>query len=157
MQLYNFFITYHKYFFLIIFTIKFFIMIQRIQSLFFAFSTISLIVIIYYYPIIKNLNNGEGYLLSQNFIIVRSFILMSATLSFIGIFMFNNRKRQRLISVFARLMITIAILLILFVYKKDDIIDLGSLLLIIPFSSLILANYFIRKDEKLIKSVDRIR
>jgi len=132
-------------------------MIQRIQSLFFAFSTISLIVIIYYYPIIKNLNNGEGYLLSQNFIIVRSFILMSATLSFIGIFMFNNRKRQRLISVFARLMITIAILLILFVYKKDDVIDLGSLLLIIPFSSLILANYFIRKDEKLIKSVDRIR
>ena len=132
-------------------------MIQRIQSLFFAFSTISLIVIIYYYPIIKNLNTGEGYLLSQNFIIVRSFILMSATLSFIGIFMFNNRKRQRLISVFARLMITIAILLILFVYKKDDIIDLGSLLLIIPFSSLILANYFIRKDEKLIKSVDRIR
>ncbi len=132
-------------------------MIQRIQSLFFAFSTISLIVIIYYYPIIKNLNNGEGYLLSQNFIIVRSFILMSATLSFIGIFMFNNRKRQRLISVFARLMITIAILLILFVYKKDDVIDLGSLLLIIPFSSLILANYFIRKDEKLIKSVNRIR
>ena len=132
-------------------------MIQRIQSLFFAFSTISLLVIIYYYPIIKNLNTGEGYLLSQNFIIVRGFILMSATLSLIGIFMFNNRKRQRLISVFARLMITIAILLILFVYKKEDIIDLGSLLLIIPFSSLILANYFIRKDEKLIKSVDRIR
>tara|TARA_B100000427_G_C15403053_1_gene548567 strand:- start:137 stop:535 length:399 start_codon:yes stop_codon:yes gene_type:complete len=132
-------------------------MIQRIQSLFFAFSTISLLVIVYYYPIIKNLNTGEGYLLSQNFIIVRGFILMSATLSLIGIFMFNNRKRQRLISVFARLMITIAILLILFVYKKEDIIDLGSLLLIIPFSSLILANYFIRKDEKLIKSVDRIR
>ena len=53
-------------------------------------------------------------------------------------------------------MITI-VLLIVFLYREDRIFAFGMLLLIIPFLLLILANVFIKKDENLVKSADRIR
>ena len=54
-------------------------------------------------------------------------------------------------------MITVALLLLVFVYREDSFFDSGLLLLIIPFMALIAANFFIKKDEKLIQSADRIR
>jgi hypothetical protein len=54
-------------------------------------------------------------------------------------------------------MITIAFFLIIFLHKKDNIIAIGMFLLILPFVSLIAANFFIKKDEKLVRSSDRIR
>ena len=50
-----------------------------------------------------------------------------------------------------------SLILIVFVYREDRTIGLGLLLLIIPFTSLIVANIFIKKDEKLVQSADRIR
>ena len=66
-------------------------------------------------------------------------------------------KRQKLIVSVSRLCITISLILIVFVFKDDNIIQLGTFLLLVPFLSLILANYYINKDEKLISSSDRIR
>jgi len=37
------------------------------------------------------------------------------------------------------------------------VFGIGIILLIVPFISLIAANFFIKKDEKLVKSVGRIR
>ena len=54
-------------------------------------------------------------------------------------------------------MITIFYILILLVYKQDNTLESGVFLFIIPFASLFIADFFIKKDEKLVKSADRIR
>jgi len=78
-------------------------------------------------------------------------------LSIFAIFQFKNRNRQKFIATIARFLITVALILIVFVYREDKAIGIGLLLLIIPFLSLIAANFFIKKDEKLVQSADRIR
>ena len=130
-------------------------MIQRLQSLFFLFTSIMLIIIIYKFPILESEN--VSYYLSNHFPSVRLLILFSAALSIFSIFQFRNTKRQKMISNIARLLITIVLVLTVFVYKEDKNIGIGLLLLIIPFIFLLIANFLIRKDEKLIESADRIR
>ena len=130
-------------------------MIQRIQSLFFFFSAICLIAIVYTFPVLQDEN--VSYLLSEYFPLVRLVIFFSSALSIFAIFQFKNRNRQKFISTIARFLITVALILIVFVYREDKAIGLGLLLLIIPFISLIVANIFIKKDEKLVQSADRIR
>ena len=130
-------------------------MIQRIQSLFFFFSAICLITIVYTFPVLQDAN--VSYLLSEHFPPVRLVIFFSSALSIFAIFQFKNRNRQKFISTIARFLITIALILIIFVYREDRSIGLGLFLLIIPFTSLIIANIFIKKDQKLVQSADRIR
>ena len=130
-------------------------MIQRVQSLFFFFSAICSVTIIYAFPVLQD--ESTGYLLKEHFTYARLFVFLSAALSVFAIFQFKNRKRQQLIAYVARLMITIAFLLIVFSYREDEAVGLGMILLIVPFISLIAANFFIKKDEKLVKSADRIR
>ena len=130
-------------------------MIQRIQSLFFFFSAICLIAIVYTFPVLQDEN--VFYLLCEHFPVVRLVIFFSSAISIFAIFQFKNRNRQKFISTIARFLITIALILIVFVYREDRPIGLGLLLLIVPFTSLIIANIFIKKDEKLVQSADRIR
>ncbi len=130
-------------------------MIQRIQTLFFFLSAILLIIIVFSFPVLKEGNTL--YFLTDSFSYARLCIFISSALSIFAIFQFKDRKKQLLISSISRLMITIAVLLIVFLYREDRIFAFGMLLLIIPFLLLILANVFIKKDEKLVKSADRIR
>ena len=130
-------------------------MIQRIQTLFFFLSAILLIIIVFSFPVLKQGNTL--YFLTDSFSYARLCIFISSALSIFAIFQFKDRKKQLLISSISRLMITIAVLLIVFLYREDRIFAFGMLLLIIPFLLLILANVFIKKDEKLVKSADRIR
>ena len=95
--------------------------------------------------------------LSNGFNYLRLLIFISAFLSFFAIFQFRNRNRQRLISSFSRLMITIFYILILLLYREDNNLEIGVFLYIVPFLLLFLASYFIKKDDKLIKGSDRIR
>ena len=129
-------------------------MIQRVQSLFFFFSAICSVTIVYAFPVLQDENTD--YLLTD-FTYATLFVFLSVALSVFAIFQFKNRKRQQLIAYVARLMITIAFLLIVFSYREDEDVGLGMILLIVPFISLIAANFFITKDEKLVKSADRIR
>ena len=130
-------------------------MIQRIQSLFFFFSAICSITIIYTFPVLQN--ETTSYLLKEYFADVRLFVFLSAGLSLFAIFQFKNRKVQQLIASIARLMITIAFFLMLFLHKDENDFGIGMILLIIPFIALIVANFFVKKDEKLVRSADRIR
>ena len=130
-------------------------MIQRVQSLLFFFSAICSITIIYVFPILYDENTS--YFLKEHFSYVRLCIFLSAALSIFAISQFKSRKRQQLIASFSRLMITIAFFLIVFLHSKDKVFGIGMILLIIPFLTLIAANFFISRDEKLIKSADRIR
>ena len=130
-------------------------MIQRIQSLFFLFSSLLSLSIVFYFPI---LSNEETFLyLYDGFIYLRLLIFLSIFLSLFAIFQYKNRNRQRLISSLARLMITIFYILILLVYKQENTLESGAFLFIIPFASLFIASFFIKKDEKFVRDSDRIR
>ena len=130
-------------------------MIQRVQTLFLLFSAVCLFIIVYTLPVLKDLKTT--YLLKDFFPYVRFFIFLSAFISVFAIFQFKRRRRQMLLASFSRLMITVAVLLIVFFYREDHTFAIGTISLIVPFLSLIAANYFIRKDERLVSSADRIR
>ena len=131
-------------------------MIQRVQSLFFFFSSICLVVIVYTFPVLHD--ETTGYLLKDHFPYARFSIFLSAFLSIFAIFQFKARSRQALIASFCRLMITVAFFLIVFLHREEDrVFGLGMIFLIIPFISLLVANFFIKNDERLVKSADRIR
>ena len=129
-------------------------MIQRFQTLFMLFSIISLIVIIVNFPIL--LNDADKFYI-ENFPLIKYIMLSSIFLTTYSIFQYKKIKRQRLLVSFSRLIITIGIILIVVLYKKDYDLELGFYLLLIPFIFLLISDFLIKKDQKLIKSADRIR
>ena len=129
-------------------------MIQRFQTLFMSFSIISLVVIIVNFPIL--INNADKYYI-ENFPLIKYIMLASVFLTTYSIFQYKKLKRQRLLVSFSRLIITIGIILIVVLYKKDYDLELGFYLLLIPFIFLLISDFLIKKDQKLIKSADRIR
>ena len=62
-----------------------------------------------------------------------------------------------LIAAISRFMITRALFTLVFFYRGEEQFGLGMILMLIPFITLYAANFFIEKDEKLVKSADRIR
>ena len=118
-------------------------MIQRVQSLFFFFAAISLITIVYTFPVLQTIE--ENFLLTEYFPFVRIAILLSSALSMFAIFQFKNRKRQMLIAAISRFMITLAFFLLVFVYRDDEAFGIGMILLIVPFVSLYAANFSLIK------------
>lgn len=133
-------------------------MIQRLQSLFLFFATVSLLVIVYYFPLLKDSSNNVEYYLKNSSSILRYMILATSILSVFAIFQFRNRNKQKIIVRISRLLITISLLLILFVETTEvKKVASGTLLLVIPFVFLVLANFFINKDQKLINESERIR
>lgn len=129
-------------------------MIQRFQTLFMLFSIISLIVIIVNFPIL--INDADKFYI-ENFPLIKYIMLSSIFLTTYSIFQYKKLKKQRLLVSFSRLIITIGIILIVVLYKKDYDLELGFYLLLIPFIFLLISDFLIKKDQKLIKSADRIR
>ena len=130
-------------------------MLQRVQSLFFFFSAICSVTIVYVFPVLQD--ESTSYLLKEHFADARLFVFLSVALSVFAIFQFRNRKRQQLIASAARLMITIAFFIIAFFHREERVFDLGLFLFFIPYLALFLAGYFVKKDERLVKSADRVR
>tara|TARA_B100001758_G_C18411452_1_gene616056 strand:+ start:1784 stop:2176 length:393 start_codon:yes stop_codon:yes gene_type:complete len=130
-------------------------MIQRVQSLFLFFAAIFLIAIVYSFPVLQT--NEVSFLLTEHFPLVRLCIFLSAGFSVYAIFQFKNRMRQILIIRIARFMITSAFFILLFYYREEEYFGLGMMLMIIPFLALYCAHFFIKKDEDLVRSADRIR
>ena len=129
-------------------------MIQRVQSLFLFFAAIVNLVILFEVPVFLL---AENEILMTKFRLPSLFLLLSILLSIYTILKFNNRLLQiRLVS-FARISISISFVF-LFLEKGDNKeMYFGIFLLIIPYTILLLSAYFIKKDEKLVKSADRIR
>jgi len=94
-------------------------MIQRVQSLFFFFATISLLVIIYHAPVLQK---GEifEYFNDEKYKYARFALLFSASLSVYTIFQFKNRSRQILLASFSRLLITLSLVLIILKLKGEE-------------------------------------
>ena len=129
-------------------------MLQRIQSVFLFFSSIITLIMIFFVPIFET---ESKEMFASDFLWAKVFLFISAFLSLISINLYKSRKKQILLCSFSRTQITIALILLLFMYKKELSVKVELLLFAIPYLLLILSSYFIKKDEKLVKSSERIR
>ena len=129
-------------------------MLQRIQSVFLFTSSVITPIMIFFVPIFE-LESKEMF--ASDFLWAKVFLFISTLLSLISITLYKNRKKQILLCSFSRTQITIALILLLFMYKKQMNVKIELLLFAIPYISLILSSYFIKRDDKLVKSSDRIR
>ena len=129
-------------------------MLQRIQSVFLFISSVITPIMIFFVPIFE-LESKEMF--ASDFLWAKVFLFISTLLSLISITLYKNRKKQILLCSFSRTQITIALILLLFIYKKQMSVKIELLLFAIPYLLLILSSYFIKRDDKLVKSSDRIR
>ena len=129
-------------------------MLQRIQSVFLFISSVITLIMIFFVPIFE-LESKEMF--ASDFLWAKVFLFISSLLSLISITSYKNRKKQILLCSFSRTQITIALILLLFMYKKQMNVKIDLLLFAIPYLLLILSSYFIKRDDKLVKSSDRIR
>ncbi|MDT0691087.1 DUF4293 domain-containing protein [Salegentibacter sp. F188] len=136
-------------------------MLQRIQSVYLFLAALVSLGLIFVFYLWENSIGETVY--AEDELMVFIMFLLSGALSLISIFMFRNRKLQ---FVLGRLNIILNFFLLgLFVYwllnvpGEKDISEkgIGMLLPVISIVFLVLANKAIKKDEDLVKSVDRLR
>ncbi|MDT0651735.1 DUF4293 domain-containing protein [Autumnicola edwardsiae] len=136
-------------------------MLQRIQTIYLFLAAIVSLGLIFVFYLWEN-SIGET-IYAEDELMVFIMFLLSGALSLISVFMFRNRKLQ---FVLGRLNIILNFFLLgLFVYwllnvpGEKDISEkgIGMLLPVISIVFLVLANKAIKKDEDLVKSVDRLR
>ncbi|MGA8853137.1 MAG: DUF4293 domain-containing protein [Christiangramia sp.] len=136
-------------------------MLQRIQTVYLLLAAITAAGLIFVFSLWKNSAGAEVY--AQDQLVVLGMFLGSAAFSIVSIFMFKNRKLQ---FVLGRLNIILNLFLLgVFVYwsltlpGEIDISEkgIGMFLPIISIVFIVLANKAIKKDEDLVKSVDRLR
>lgn len=136
-------------------------MLQRIQTVYLFIAFVFSGILPFVFPLWTN-PAGEKVFFMTNLVYVSLFGL-STTLSLISIFSYKNRQNQFVMN---RLnMISNVILLGLFVYRSLNLSGetqvsekgIGMFLPIVSIVFLVLANKAIKKDEDLVKSVDRLR
>jgi hypothetical protein len=137
-------------------------MIQRIQTIYLILAFVITGILPFLFPL-WTMSDGKEYFFMQNQIYV-IILGLSTTLTVLSIFSYKKRQNQFVIG---RLnMILNLILLGLFVYRSLNISGetvlvsekgIGMFLPIIAIVLLVLANKAIKKDEDLVKSVDRLR
>ena len=136
-------------------------MIQRIQTLYLLFAAIVSAGLIFIFHLWTNSQDVPVYANDEYFYL--GLFLGSALLSLIAIFNFKNRKLQ---FVLGRLNIILNFILLgFFVYQllippgESNISEkgVGIFIPILSIVLLVLANKAIKKDEDLVKSVDRLR
>ncbi len=136
-------------------------MLQRIQTIYLLLAVIVSAGLIFVFSIWEN-SAGED-VFAQDQLLIFGMFLASAAISMVSIFMFKNRRLQ---FVLGRLNIILNFFLLgVFVYwsltlpGEMDISEkgIGMVLPIISIVFLVLANKAIKRDEDLVKSVDRLR
>lgn len=140
-------------------------MLQRIQTVYLFIAFVAAGVLPFVFPLWVTAA-GEEYFFMKNLAFIALFGL-STTLSIISIVSFKKRKSQ---FVMGRLNIILNLILLgLFIIRllnlsgetnKDLIVSEKGIGMILPVISIVflsLANKAIKKDEDLVKSVDRLR
>jgi hypothetical protein len=136
-------------------------MLQRIQTIYLFLAALISGVLIFFVSLWSN-EGGESVFVEEVFVALGLF-LGSAVLSFISIFLFKNRKLQ---FVLGRINILLNFFLLgVFVYwsltvpGEMEISEkgIGMFIPVLSIVFLVLANKAIKKDEDLVKSVDRLR
>lgn len=137
-------------------------MIQRIQTIYILLAFLVTGILPFFIPL-WTLSNAKYFYFMQNQIYVIVFGL-STTLSLLSIISYKKRQNQFVIG---RLNIILNLILLgLFVYRSLNVSGeilavsekgIGMFLPIVAIVLLALANKAIKKDEDLVKSVDRLR
>ena len=133
-------------------------MIQRSQSLILLLAALCSLIIVFYFPVLHlKIYNTDNYIfLTEKLSFARLSVFLSVGLNIFSIFQFKSRNRQIFVNQISKLLLSIAFIIIIF-QRGDLNFAIGLFLFLIPYLLIILANYLIRKDEKLVKSADRIR
>jgi Domain of unknown function (DUF4293) len=138
-------------------------MIQRIQTVYLILTFLVTGVLMFFVPL-WTLNNGKAfYFMQDQFYTI--LLGLSTMLSIISIISYKKRQNQ---FVMGRLNIILNLILLgLFVYRSLNLSGdtttvvsekgIGMFLPIVAIVLLVLANKAIKKDEDLVKSVDRLR
>ncbi|RUT69977.1 DUF4293 family protein [Flavobacterium cupreum] len=137
-------------------------MIQRIQTIYLILTFIVTGVLVFFIPL-WTLSNGKAFYFMQDQ--VYTILLgLSTMLTIISIISYKKRQNQ---FVMGRLNIILNLILLgLFVYRSLNLSGetvtvsekgIGMFLPIVAIVLLVLANKAIKKDEDLVKSVDRLR
>ena len=137
-------------------------MIQRIQTIYLLLAFVGTAVLPFVFPLWK-LENGQDFyfMLDQVYIVLFG---LSTAMTAITIISYKKRQNQ---FVLGRLNIILNLILLgLFVYRSLNLSGetatvsekgIGMFLPILTIVLLVLANKAIKKDEDLVKSVDRLR
>ncbi|WP_339654177.1 DUF4293 domain-containing protein [Flavobacterium frigidarium] len=137
-------------------------MIQRIQTIYLLLAFVATAVLPFVFPLWK-LDNGQDFyfMLDQVYIVLFG---LSTAMTAITIISYKKRQNQ---FVLGRLNIILNLILLgLFVYRSLNLSGetatvsekgIGMFLPILTIVLLVLANKAIKKDEDLVKSVDRLR
>ena len=131
-------------------------MIQRIQSIYLLVAAISMTLISFKVPV-YTLN--ETLFMAQDDTKMFILTIVGAIFSLLGLFMFKNRKFQmKLIrlTVFIQMIIGVRIFML---FNKFEVVLNNSFLFLMAFTliALIMAYRGVKKDDDLVRSVDRIR
>ncbi len=136
-------------------------MLQRIQTIYLFLAALISGVLIFFVSLWSN-ENGDSIFVEE-VLLAMGLFLGSAVLSIISIFLFKNRKLQ---FVLGRINILLNFFLLgVFVYwsltvpGEMEISEkgIGMFVPVLSIVFLVLANKAIKKDEDLVKSVDRLR
>ncbi|WP_228850822.1 DUF4293 domain-containing protein [Aegicerativicinus sediminis] len=136
-------------------------MLQRIQTIYLLLAAICSGVLIFVFKLFNNVEGVEVY--AQDNIYYLALFMASAALSLISVFSYRNRKSQ---FVMGRLNIILNFILLgLFVYQSLRLSGetgvsekgIGMFIPVVSIVLLVLANKAIKRDEDLVKSVDRLR
>ncbi len=136
-------------------------MLQRIQTIYLILALITTGILPFVFPLWTF--ESKSFYFMQDLIFAALFGL-TTTLSLVSIFLFKKRQNQ---FVLGRLNIILNLILLgLFVYRSLNLSGetvtvsekgIGMFLPIVAIVFLVLANKAIKKDEDLVKSVDRLR
>ncbi|MAU72084.1 MAG: hypothetical protein CML04_08310 [Pseudozobellia sp.] len=136
-------------------------MIQRIQTVYLFIVVLIAAIVPFWVNLWSDANGNEIY--AQNEILISGAFYISAILALVAILLFKNRKNQFVLN---RLNLLINLFLLgFFVYRSLNLSGetevsekgIGMLIPVISIVFLVLANRAIKKDEDLVKSVDRLR
>ena len=144
-------------------------MIQRIQSLYLFISAVISLGLIFVFALWKNVAKIELFALDLldelkiAFIIVPILFFLSGLMSLLSLFLYKTRLKQFVLNRFNILinLILLGVLIyhLLTLSGEAQVSEkgIGVVLPIIVIVLLVLANKAIKKDEDLVKSVDRLR
>jgi len=136
-------------------------MVQRIQSFWLLLAAAASVASIRFPFYTGTLVEGNTYesLNATVYIPIIILTVLSALISFVTIFLFKNRSRQTWLTLL-NIFISIIVIILFFLHLKDfnsGSFSLTSLFVFLVPIFLILSLMGIRKDAKLIKSLDRLR
>ena len=156
-------------------------MIQRIQSVFLLVAAIVTIILLFisigdiytaeaqYTFTCFNVHLPNGQVVMST-IYIALILILSACISIYAIFKYKDRMKQTRVVSINMLVFLIAIMLMIwvfpdFLFQRKGLMQEGDIfrfnywimIFVIPPVCMFLANRFIRKDEQLVRSADRLR